>query len=217
MPKIEWDKIGERLYETGIDHVVLYDLIDGAYTNGVAWNGVTSMNENKSGAEPSPLYADNIKYLVLKSIEEYGLTLECYTYPQEFEKCNGVTQLAKGVTIGQQVRNSFGLSFRTLIGNDVVGENFGYKLHLVYGCDASPSEESNSTINDSPEAKTLSYEITTTPVAVKNARNTSCVTINSTECDAEKLAALEKILYGDEENTPRLPLPDEIATIFAEG
>ena len=217
MPKIEWDKIGERLYETGLDHVVLYDLVDGAYTNGVAWNGVTSMNENKSGAEPSPLYADNIKYLVLKSIEEYGLTLECYTYPQEFEKCNGVTQLAKGVTIGQQVRNSFGLSFRTLIGNDIVGENFGYKLHLVYGCDASPSEESNSTINDSPEAKTLSYEITTTPVAVKNAKNTSCVTINSTECDSEKLAALEKILYGDEENAPRLPLPDEIATLFAEG
>lgn len=217
MSKIEFDKIGERLYETGVDHVVLYDYDNGVYKGGEPWNGVTSINENKSGAEPSPLYADNIKYLVLKSVEEYGLALECFTYPKSFEKCNGVAQLAKGVTIGQQTRKRFGLSFRTLIGNDLVGEDFGYKLHLVYGCDASPSEEGHNTVNESPEAKSMSYEITTTPVAVKDAKNTSCVTIDSTECDKDKLAALEKILYGDEENEPRLPLPEEIAQIFAEG
>lgn len=217
MAKIEWDKIGERLYETGIDHVVLYNYVDGAYKNGSAWNGVTALTENKSGAEPSPLYADNIKYLVLKSLEEYGLTLEAYYFPKAFEKCNGIAQIAKGVTIGQQTRETFGLSFRTLIGNDTLGENFGYKLHLAYGCDASPSEESNSTVNESPEAKTLSYEISTTPVAVTGAKPTSCITIDSTECDPEKLAAIEKILYGDEENEPRLPLPDEVAQIFAEG
>lgn len=215
MAKIEWDKIGERLYETGVDHVALYNYADGAYKNGVAWNGVTSITENKTGAEPTPLYADNIKYLVLKSVEEYGLTLECYTYPKEFEKCNGVAALAKGVSIGQQRRESFGLSFRTLIGNDTDGDTHGYKLHLVYGCDASPSEESNNTINDSPEAKTFSYEIETTPVAVEGYKNTSCITISSIDADPTKLAELEKILIGDGEEEPRLPLPDEVASIFA--
>lgn len=217
MAKIEWDKIGEHLYETGVDHVVLYNYTDGAYNKGVAWNGVQNITENKTGAEPTPLYADNIKYLVLKSLEEYGLTIETYTYPKEFEKCNGISQIAKGVTIGQQNRERFGLTFRTLIGNDIKGEDYGYKLHLVYGCDASPSEEGNATVNDSPEAKTLSYEVNTTPVAVKGGKNTSCVTVDSTECDPEKLAALEKILYGDEETEPRLPLPDEVAQIFAES
>ena len=216
MAKIEWDKIGQRLYETGVDHVVLYEYADGKYKNGVAWNGVTNVTENKSGAEPSPLYADNIKYLVLKSLEEYGITIECYTYPEEFAKCNGIASLQKGVMIGQQPRSSFGLSFRTLIGNDTEGENHGYKLHLVYGCDASPSEESNATINDSPEAKTMSFEITTTPVAVTDHNSTSCIIIDSTAVDKTKLIAFEKKLYGEEEGADGaiLPLPDEVAQAF---
>lgn len=218
MPKIEWDKIGERLYETGVDHVVLYPYEDGEYKHGVPWNGVTNITENKSGAEPSPLYADNIKYLILKSLEEYGLTVECYTYPKEFEECNGIATLEKGVSIGQQPRKSFGLSFRTKIGNDTDGEDHGYKLHLVYGCDASPSEESNATINDSPEAKTMSFEITTTPVAVDGHNNTSTIVIDSTEFkgDTSKLVEFEKILYGDsdEENGAVLPLPDVVKTKF---
>ena len=216
--KIEWDAIGERLYETGVDHVVLYEYVDGKYKNGVAWNGVTSITENKSGAEPSPLYADNIKYLILKSLEEYGLTVECYTYPQLFAKCNGMADLDVGVSIGQQPRKSFGMSFRTKVGNDTDGEDHGYKLHLVYGCDASPSEESNSTINDSPEAKTMSFEITTTPVAVTNHNNTSCVVIDTTaaEFKKDKLTELEKKLYGDgeSEDGATLPFPDEIKGIF---
>ena len=216
MSKIEWDKIGERLYETGVDHVVLYGYTEGKYKNGVAWNGVTNITENKSGAEPSPLYADNIKYLVLKSLEEYGITIECYTYPKEFEKCNGMATLQKGVTIGQQPRSSFGLSFRTLVGNDTEGEAHGYKLHLVYGCDASPSEESNATINDSPEAKTMSFEVTTTPVAVTEHSNTSCIIIDSTQVDKTKLESFEKKLYGAEEGVDGavLPLPDEVAKAF---
>lgn len=217
MAKIEWDKIGERLYETGVDHVVLYEYTESAYKNGVAWNGVTNITENKSGAEPSPLYADNIKYLVLKSLEEFGLTVECYTVPKEFEKCNGMATLAKGATIGQQTRSSFGLSYRTLVGSYELGDAKGYKIHLVYGCDASPSEEGNATVNDSPEAKTMSFEITTTPVAVEGHKNTSCVVIDSTEADATKLEALEKILYGDETSDgPRLPLPDEVAQLLAQ-
>lgn len=217
MSKIVWDAIGERLYETGVDHGVLYPYKDGKYEGGVAWNGITSITENKSGAETTALYADNVKYLSLKSLEEYGVTIECYTYPKEFEACNGMATLAKGATIGQQARSSFGLSFRTLIGNDTEGDAFGYKLHLVYGCDATPSEESNSTINDSPEAKTMSYEVSTTPVSVDGFRNTSCVTVDSTQASKEALAALEKILYGDEETEARLPFPDELKTILAEG
>ena len=213
MPRIEWDKIGERLYETGVDHVVLYEYTEGEYTNGVAWNGVTNITENKSGAEPSPLYADNIKYLVLKSLEEYGITIECYTYPEAFAKCNGMATLEKGVSIGQQPRSSFGLSFRTLIGNDTENESHGYKLHLVYGCDASPSEESNATINDSPEAKTMSFEVTTTPVAVTDHNSTSCIIIDSTQVDKTKLQAFEKILYGDTE-AAKLPLPDAVKEAF---
>ena len=215
MAKIEWDKIGQRLYETGVDHVVLYEYAEGQYKNGVAWNGVTNITENKSGAEPSPLYADNIKYLVLKSLEEYGVTIECYTYPEAFAKCNGMAQLQKGVMIGQQPRSSFGLSFRTLIGNDTDGEKHGYKLHLVYGCDASPSEEANATINDSPEAKTMSFEVTTTPVSVTDHSSTSCIIIDSTAVNAEKLAAFEKTLYGDgDAASATLPLPDAVAKAF---
>lgn len=213
--KIEWDKIGERLYETGVDHVVLYQYTGGKYTNGVAWNGVTGITENKSGAEPSPLYADNIKYLVLKSLEEYGLTIECYSYPDEFEACNGMATLVQGATIGQQPRASFGLSFRTLVGNDTEGDAHGYKITLVYGCDASPSQVNHATVNESPEAATFSYEVTTVPVAVTDHKNTSCVTITSTAADKEKLKALEEKLYGKEGTPAELPMPDELKELLA--
>lgn len=215
LTRIEWDKLGERLYETGVDHVVLYQLVNNDYTNGVAWNGVTSVTENKSGAEASPLYADNIKYLVLHSLEEYGITIECYTYPDEFNQNNGMEELAKGVMIGQQSRATCGVSFRTLMGNDVLNERYGYKLHLVYNCSAAPSEESNATISDSPEAKTMSYEMTCTPVTLKNGASTACVTIDSTKTDPKKLQALEDILYGDVGRAARMPQPDEIADLFA--
>ena len=213
---LEWDKIGERLYETGVDHCVIYEYKDAStgYTNGEAWNGISNITENKSGAEPTPLYADNIKYLNLKSLEEYGVTIECYTYPKLFEKCNGMEELTPGAMLGQQTRGSFGLSFRTLIGNDLLHEDYGYKLHLVYGCDASPSEESNATINDSPEAKTMSFEVTTTPVAVDGHKPTSCITIDSTafkEPEKKKLLdALEKLLYGSDGTPAKLPLPAEV-------
>lgn len=224
---ISWDKIGERLYETGVDHVVIYSQDEnGNYTNGEAWNGVTNITENKSGAEPSPLYADNIKYLVLKSLEEYGITVECYTYPKLFEKCNGMAELTPGAMIGQQTRSSFGMSFRTLVGNDLKHEDYGYKLHLVYGCDASPSEESNATINDSPEAKTMSFEITTTAVDIDDGtgtfRPTSCVTINSVDFEGrtDALKKLEDVLYGRAGSTydyPYLPLPAELKEILTSG
>lgn len=212
--KIEWDKIGEHLYETGVDHVCLYELVGGEYTNGVAWNGVSGITENKSGAEQTPLYADNIKYLNLVSLEEYGLTVECYTYPELFEKYNGMSSPTPGVIVGQQSRGVFGMSFRTLIGNDEKGDSFGYKLHLVYGCQASPSEESNATVNDSPEAKSMSFEISTTPVAVQDLRNTSCITIDSTKVNKEKLTALETMLYGAEETEAKMPLPDALITMM---
>lgn len=212
--KIEWDKIGEHLYETGVDHVCLYELVGGEYTNGVAWNGVSGITENKSGAEQTPLYADNIKYLNLVSLEEYGLTVECYTYPELFEKYNGMSSPTPGVIVGQQSRGVFGMSFRTLIGNDEKGDSFGYKLHLVYGCQASPSEESNATVNDSPEAKSMSFEISTTPVAVQDLRNTSCITIDSTKVNKEKLTALETMLYGAEEVEAKMPLPDALITMM---
>ena len=214
LARIEWDKLGERLYETGVDHVVLYQLVDGGYTNGVAWNGVTSVTENKSGAEASPLYADNVKYLVLHSLEEYGITIECYTYPDEFAQNNGMADLAPGVSIGQQSRSNFGVSFRTMIGNDTLNEQYGYKLHLVYNGTASPSEESNATISDSPEAKTMSYEVTCTPVTMKNGKTTSSITIDSSKTDPKKLKALEDILYGADGVAARMPLPDEIQALF---
>lgn len=214
--QIVWDKIGEHLYETGVDHVAIYELVGGEYTKGQAWNGVSSITENKSGAEQTPLYADNIKYLNLVSLEEYGLTVECYTYPELFEKYNGMNSPTPGVVIGQQSRGTFGLSFRTLIGNDEKGDSYGYKLHLVYGCQASPSEESNSTVNDSPEAKTMSFEIATTPVPVdqSNLRNTSCITVDSTKVDGTKLKALETMLYGSEETEGKMPLPAALITMM---
>lgn len=214
MAKLEWDKTGERFYETGVDHGVLYLLGEGgAYTKGVAWNGLTAVTESPSGAEATPLYADNIKYLNLMSAEEFGATIEAFTYPEEFAECDGSASIADGVSIGQQTRKTFGLSYRTVIGNDV-DNNLGYKLHLIYGALAAPSEKAYATVNDNPEAITFSWEVTTTPVSVEGFKPTATVTIDSTKCDKTKLAALEAILYGSESEEARLPLPAEIATLM---
>ena len=215
MSKIVWDKIGERLYEVGCDHGVLYPMqANGTYGNGVAWNGLTNVTESPSGAEATPLFADNIKYLNLMSNEEYGATVEAYTYPPEFEKCNGFGELAKGVSIGQQARTGFAFCYKTVLGNDVKSNEFGYKLHIVYGCLAAPSEKAYTTVSDSPEAMTMSWEISTTPVNVTGFKPTSCVVIDSTKADATKLAALEAKLYGTESEEPTLVLPDELKTMM---
>ena len=217
MPKLIWDATGKRVYETGVRNGVLYPMVEGAYPKGVVWNGLTAVTESPSGAESTPLYADDIKYLNLISAEEFGATVEAYTYPEEFAECDGSATLVKGVTIGQQPRKTFGMSYRTVIGNDVNNESHGYKLHLIYGAVATPSEKSYSTINDSPEAITFSWELTTTPVNVTGFKPTACLTIDSTKVDKEKLTALEDILYGTQEVEARLPLPDEIATLMNPG
>lgn len=215
MSKIVWDAVGEHTFETGVRNGVLY-LKDtqGAYSTGVAWNGLTSVSESPEGAEPTDLYADDIKYLTLMSAENFKATIEAYTYPVEFEECDGSATIAKGVVIGQQSRKPFGLCYRTAIGNDTDGNEHGYKLHIVYGCQASPSEKQYSTINDSPEAITFSWEVSTTPVNVTGKKPTATLIIDSTKADKEKLTALEDILYGSESSEPRLPLPDEIATLM---
>ena len=217
MPKLIWDATGERVYETGVRNGVLYPMVEGAYPKGVVWNGLTAVTESPSGAESTPLYADDIKYLNLISAEEFGATVEAYTYPEEFAECDGSATLVKGVTIGQQPRKTFGMSYRTVIGNDVNNESHGYKLHLIYGAVATPSEKAYSTINDSPEAITFSWELTTTPVNVTGFKPTACLTIDSTKVNKEKLTALEDILYGTQEAEARLPLPDEIATLMKPG
>ena len=218
MPKLTWDNIGERLFETGVKQGVLYPIqSDGKYTKGVAWNGLTAVTESPSGAEATPLYADDIKYLNLLSNEEFGATIEAYTYPDEFAECDGSAELVTGVMIGQQKRKVFGLCYRTTIGNDVDGNDHGYKLHLIYGCLAAPSEKAYSTINDSPEAITFSWEVTTTPVNVEGFKPTSQITIDSTKADPIKLAALEAVLYGGEATEAKLPLPDEVATLMSAG
>lgn len=229
MSKIIWDKPGERLYETGCDHGVLYPIqAGGVYSKGVAWNGLTAVTEKPSGAEASPIYADNIKYVNLISNEEYGATVEAYMYPDEFAECDGSAELTAGMFAGQQSRKVFGLAYRTVLGNDEALNDYGYKLHLVYGCLAAPSEKGYSSINDSPEAATLSWEISTTPVAIntqidgKKLKPTASLTFDSTKVDKAKLAKLEEILYGKDPTTdngedgvePRLPLPDEILTLF---
>ena len=216
MAKIVWDESGKRTYETGVRKGVLYlQDTQGAYTKGVAWNGLTAVTESPSGAEPTALYADDIKYLELFSAEEFGATIEAYTYPAEFEKCDGSASLGTGVTIGQQDRATFGLCYRTVLGNDVKGSEFGYKLHLIYGAKAKPSEKGYQTINDSPEAITFSWEISTTPVNVSGFKPTACVTIDSTKIEPDKLAQIETLLYGDVSAEAKLPLPDEIAGIIA--
>ena len=215
MSKIVWDAIGEHTFETGVRNGVLYlQGAEGTYNTGVAWNGLTSVSESPEGAEATDLYADDIKYLTLMSAENFKATIEAYTYPPEFEECDGSATIAKGVVIGQQPRKPFGLCYRTAIGNDTDGNAHGYKLHIVYGCQASPSEKQYSTINDSPEAITFSWEVNTTPVNVNGKKPTATLIIDSTKADKAKLTALEAILYGSEEQEPRLPLPDEIATLM---
>lgn len=216
MAKIEWDKVGERFYETGVDRGVLYPQSDEGtgYGNGVAWNGLTSVTESPSGAEATPQYADNIKYLNLISAEEFGATIEAYTYPEEFGRCDGTAELQPGVVIGQQNRKPFALSYRTFKGNDTQNTDHGYKIHIIYGATAAPSEKAFATVNDSPEAITFSWELTTTPVAVPGHKPTACITIDSTKVDKTKLGQLEAALYGTESEEPRVPMPDEVANFF---
>jgi hypothetical protein len=219
MSKLKWDQSGERLYETGVSNGVLYPLTNGAYPKGVAWNGLTAVNENPSGAEATPLYADNIKYLNLMSAEEFGATIEAYMYPDEFGECNGETELATGVSIGQQTRKLFGMSYQTKIGSDQ-NNDLGYKIHLIYGALAAPSEKAYATVNDSPEAITFSWEISTTPVEVEGFKPTATIVIDSTKVDAEALTRLKNALYGTdgeqgaEGTAARLPLPDEVLKII---
>lgn len=216
MSRLVWDQTGDRLYETGVDRGVIYpgQGSGGTYGDGVAWNGLSGVTESPSGAEPEAIYADNIKYLSLMSAEELGLTIEAYTYPDEFAECDGSASIADGVTIGQQTRKNFGFAYRSLLGNDTESNDYGYKLHIVYNCLAAPSERAYATVNDSPEAITFSWEVTTTPVNVTGHKPTACVTIDSTKVDATKLAALEDILYGADGTEARIPLPDEIITIM---
>ena len=222
MSKLLWDKTGERFYETGVKKVVLYvageadaeGKVD-SYGKGVAWNGVTAISESPSGAEATPLYADDVKYLNLVSAEEFGASIEAYTYPEEFAACDGSAELVAGVKLGQQARKQFGLSYVTTLGNDEKGNELGYKIHIIYGCLAAPSEKAYNTINDSPEAITFSWEITTTPVEVEGFKPTATIVIDSTKVGAEKLAALEAVLHGGEDTEARLPLPAEIKTLLS--
>jgi hypothetical protein len=217
MARIQWDQVGERVYETGVDHGVLYipDTVTGEYDLGVAWNGLVSVSEAPSGAEATPQYADNIKYLNLVSLEEFGATVEAFTYPDEFAQFDGTAQPEPGVLIGQQLRGTFGLAYRTLVGNDTQGDGYGYKIHLIYGAQAAPTEKAYATINDSPEAITFSWELTTNPVEVPGYRPSATLVVDSTKVNQPKLAELEDILYGGDVIEPRLPLPAEIMTLFA--
>lgn len=215
MAKLIWDEVGKKLFETGTKNGVLYVRdTNGAYLKGVAWNGLTGVTESPSGAEATPLYADDTKYLNLMSAEEFGATIQAYTYPDEFEECDGSKEIAPGVTVGQQSRKVFGMAYKTVLGNDIDGNDYGYKLHLIYGALAAPSEKEYKSINDSPEAITLSWEIKTTPVQVTGFKPTASLIIDSTKVDAAKLTALENILFGTVGADARLPLPDEIASII---
>lgn len=215
MAKLVWDQTGAKYYETGVQQGVLYPQSStGAYEKGVAWNGLISVTENPSGAETTAIYANNAKYLSLQSAEEFGATIEAYTYPDEWAKCDGSAELAVGVSIGQQKRSSFGLCYKTLIGNDTEGTAHGYKIHIIYGGLAAPSEKGFQTVNDSPEAITFSWEITTTPIAVEGFQPTASLTIDSTKIDAGKLTKIENLLYGTAEAEAKLPLPSEILAIM---
>lgn len=216
MAKLAWDAQGERTYETGVDRGVLYvQNFGGGYADGVPWNGLTAVSESPSGAEATPLYADNIKYLNLISAEEFGASIEAFTYPEQFGVCDGTAAPAPGITVGQQRRTPFGLSYRTLVGNDVDGSDHGYKIHLVYGAQAAPSERAYATVNDSPEAITFSWEVTTTPVEVPGLKPSAQLTIDSTKVDSDTLKQLEDILYGSENKEASLPTPTEILALFA--
>lgn len=212
MAKLVWDAIGEHKYETGVDHVALYKPnAQKKYVGGVAWNGVSSISESPSGADSNPIYADNIKYLDLRSAEEFGATVECYTYPPEFAECNGEAIVTNGVVIGQQSRKTFGLAYRSIVGNDLQGNDYAYKLHMIYGATASPSEKQYSTVNDSPEAGTFSFELTTTPIAVQGYKNTASLTIDtSLFTDKTLITALESKLFGTDQDEPELPTPAEV-------
>jgi len=214
MSRLVWDQTGERKYETGVKNGVLYVQAAGAYPVGVAWNGLVGVTESPTGAEPTAIYADDMKYLNMMSVEEFQATVEAYTYPDEFEECDGSAELSTGVRIGQQTRVPFGLAYKTTIGNDVSDVDFGYKLHLIYGALASPSDKAYQTINDTPEAITFSWDVTTTPVPVTDMKPTASVIIDSTKADPAKLAALELILFGDTGVDPRLPLPNEVNTLM---
>ena len=218
MARLVWDQTGDRLYETGVDRVVLFPITNGAYDDGVAWNGVTAINETPSGAEPTALYADNIKYLNLMSVEELGLGIEAYTYPNEFKQCDGSVDLAEGVTIGQQPRKHFGLCYRTLIGNDEDGSDHGYKIHIVYDCVASPSEKGHSTVNETPEAITFSWSASTTPVEVEDHKPTAALVIDSTKLTTAKLTAIENALYGTSGSSatdPTMLTPAQVLTLVS--
>ena len=215
MAKLNWDVQGERYYETGVSKGVLYPFKEGKYSKGVAWNGLTAVTESPSGAEPTPLYADNIKYLNLLSNEEFAATVEAYTYPDEFAECDGSAELAAGVSVGQQKRIPFGMSYVTKVGNDTDGQDYGYKIHLIYGALAKPSQKNYATINDNPEAITFSWELSTTPVAVPNLKPTACITIDSKKVTPEKLKKIEDKLYGTESEEATLPTPTELAALIA--
>lgn len=216
MSRIVWDQTGDRRYETGVKNCVLYPLdASGTYSNGVAWNGITSVAESPSGADANDFYADDMKYLTLRGAETFGGTIEAYTFPDEWAICDGSAELVPGVMLGQQARKPFGLCYRTVVGNDVANDAFGYKLHIVYNSTASPSERSYETINDSPEPINFSWEFTSTPINVTGHKAVSCITIDSTKVAADKMEALKDVLYGTENADPRLPLPDELATLLA--
>lgn len=213
--KLVWDEQGKRFYETGVEKGVLYNYEEGAYKNGVAWNGLTAVTESPSGAESTPMYADNIKYLNLTSVEEFNATIEAYTYPDEFKPCIGEVEISSGVTIAQQAHKTFGLSYQTKLGNDVDGSDHGYKIHLVYGCSAKPTEKGYQTINDSPEAMTFSWELSTVPIKVSGHKPTAILTIDSTKVTKEKMELIENALYGTDTTEPKLLTPDEVLKIIA--
>lgn len=217
MAKLVWDQTGERLYHTGVKRGVVYPQVKGLYPAGEAWNGLVSVTESPSGAEATPLYANDQKYLEMTSLEEFGFSLEAYMYPDAFAECNGEASIATGVTVGQQTRKAFGMTYTTTVGNDEVGNDYGYIIHIVYGAKAAPSERAHTSINDSPEAETMSWECTTTPVAIDGYKAASHIAIDSTKADKTQIAALEAILYGSEDTEARLPLPAEIMTIFGKA
>lgn len=215
MARLIWDEVGQRFFETGVKNGVLYvQNNDGSYANGVVWNGLTAITESPSGAEETPLYADDVKYLTLRSAEEFGATIEAFTYPEEFEQCDGSAQIAEGITVGQQARKAFGLCYRTAVGNDIQGQEFSYKLHIIYGCTVAPSEKSYSTINDNPEAITFSWELSTVPVPVDGFKPTASLVIDANKVDAGKLQLLENALFGDAENEATLLLPNQIMELM---